>query len=163
MFMKPYISAITVFLAIAPAASAAPRLVVSTPALTPESKIDLVLDLPVIETSEIGKTVDNTWLEIKPPLPGKLRWKAQNIAAFLPAQAPAIATTYTFAIAKNHKHLDASPVPPGKFDTLASEDFRIITANTPNRWSTGYSASTVEWMIVFNDETDPAAAAAFDC
>ena len=129
--MKTYPSAITAFLAITMAASAAPRLVVSTPSLVPESKIDLVLDLPVIETSDIGKTVDNTWLEIKPALPGKLRWKAQNIAEFLPDQAPAIGTTYTFSIPKNRKHLDATPVPAGKFATLATEDFRIVASSIP--------------------------------
>ena len=159
--MKTHPSAITAFLALSLAVTAAPRLVVSTPTLAPESKIDLVLDLPAVETQEIGKTVDNTWLDIKPALPGKLLWKAQNIAAFLPAQAPLIGTTYTFSIAKNRKHLNGSPVPAGKFATLATEDFRIITATAPSRWSSEYSPSSNEWLIVFNDETDPAAAAAF--
>jgi len=159
--MKPYPSTVTAFLALSLAVGAAPRLVVSTPTLTPESKIDLVLDLPVIETSEIGKSVDNTWLEIKPILPGKLLWKAQNIAEFAPAQAPMIGTTYVFSIGKNHKHLNASPVPAGKFATLATEDFRIFTATAPSRWSSEYAPSSNEWLIVFNDETDPTAAGAF--
>lgn len=159
--MKPHTFAVTAFLAIAMAASAAPRLVVSTPSLAPESKIDLVLDLPVMEATGVGKTTENTWLEIKPELPGKLRWKAQNIAEFLPEHAPAMGTTYVFSIARNQKHLDATPVPAGKFATLASEEFRIVSTHSPNRWSSDYSASTAEWMMVFNDETDPAAAAAF--
>ena len=159
--MKPYPSFALVFLALAMATSAAPRLVVSTPALVPESKIDLVLDLPVIESSDIGKTTENTWLEIKPSLPGKLLWKAQNIARFLPDQSPAISTTYTFSIPKNRKHLDSTPVPAGKFTTLATEDFRIVSATSPNRWSSEYSPSTSEWMVIFNDAIDPAAAAAF--
>ena len=86
LVMKTPNLAATALMAITMAASAAPRLVVSTPSLVPESKIDLVLDLPVIATSEVGKTADNSWLEIKPDLPGKLRWKAQNIAEFLPDQ-----------------------------------------------------------------------------
>jgi uncharacterized protein YfaS (alpha-2-macroglobulin family) len=159
--MKPYPLAFTAFLAIAMAASAAPRLVVSTPSLVPESKIDLVLDLPVIETAEIGKIVENSWIEIKPDLPGKLRWKAQNIAEFLPDHAPTMGTSYSFSIPKNRKHLDAAPVPAGKFTTLNSEEFRIVSTNSPNRWSSDYSAATAEWMVVFNDETDPATAAAF--
>ena len=159
--MKTLPFAVTASLAIAMAVSAAPRLVVSTPSLVPESKIDLVLDLPVVETSELGKTVENTWLEIKPALPGKLLWKAPNIAGFVPDQAPAIGMTYTFSIPKDRKHLDTTPVPAGKFATLASEDFRIVASSSPNRWSPDYSASTAEWMVVFNDETDPAAAGAF--
>ena len=159
--MKPPPFAVMAFLAISMAASAAPRLVVSTPTFVPESKIDLVLDLPVVETSQIGKSVPNTWLEIKPALAGKLRWKAQNMAAFIPDQSPAIATTYAFSISKNLKHLDATPVPAGKFSTLSTEDFQIVTASVPKRWSPGYSASTAAWMIVCNDATDPAAAAAY--
>ena len=159
--MKSYPFAIAALLALSLAASAAPRLVISTPALAPESKIDLVLDLPAIATAELGKTVANNWLEIKPALPGKLRWKAQNIAEFLPDQTPAIGTSYAFAIPPNRKHLDGSPVPAGKFATLASEDFRIVRVAGPNKWDADYSASTGVWQIVFNDATDPAAAAAF--
>lgn len=160
--MKSHPLALVASLAIIPmAVTAAPRLVVSTPTLVPESKIDLVLDHPAAETTELGKTVENTWLDIKPALPGKLRWKAQNIAEFLPDHPPALGATYTFSIPKDRKHLDASAVPDGKFATLAAEEFRIITSHSPNRWSDDYSASTATWTLVFNDEIDPAAAAAF--
>ncbi len=159
--MKTPHCAVLAFLAIALAASAAPRLVVSTPSLVPESEIDLVLDSPVVATSELGKTIDNTWLEIQPALPGKLLWKAQNIAHFIPAQPPAIGATYTFSIPKNRSHLDKSQVPAGKFATLASEPFRITASNAPNRWSSDYSPSTGEWLIVFNDAVNPATAANF--
>ena len=159
--MKTPHRAVSAFLAITLAASAAPRLVVSTPSLVPESQIDVVFDSPVVETSELGKSIENTWLEIQPGLPGKLLWKAQNIAQFLPAQAPGIGATYTFAIPQNRSHLDKSPVPAGKFTTLASEPFRITAANAQNRWSSDYSPSTSEWLIVFNDAVDPATAANF--
>jgi uncharacterized protein YfaS (alpha-2-macroglobulin family) len=152
---------VSVSLAIVMAASAAPRLVVSTPTLIPESKIDLVLDLPATETSELGKTVENTWLEISPDLPGKLRWKAQNIAEFIPDQSPAIGTTYTFSIPKNRKHLDETPVTAGKFATIAAEEFRIVSNTSPRRWTSDYSPSTGAWTLVFNDEIDPAAARSF--
>lgn len=157
--MKTLIPAFTATLAITMAASAAPRLVVSTPTLAPESEIDLVLDSPATAIPDLGKTVDNTWIEIQPALPGKLVWKAQNIARFVPAQLPAIGTTYTFSIAKNLKHLDNTPVPAGKFATLESEAFRTVVANAQNRWSSDYSPSTGEWLLVFNDEVDPASAA----
>ena len=159
--MKTLLPSISAALLLSLAASAAPRLVVSTPTLVPESKIDLVLDLPATETTELGKTVDNTWLEIKPELPGKLRWKAQNIAEFIPDQSPAIGTTYTFSIPKGRKHLDATPVPPGNSPRSQSEEFRIVSTHLTNRWSSDYSPSTAGWMLVFNDETDPATAAAF--
>jgi uncharacterized protein YfaS (alpha-2-macroglobulin family) len=160
-FMKSHLPLIAAILSLPLAVSAAPRLVVSTPSLVPESQIDLVLDSQAIAISKLGKTVDNSWLEIQPALPGTLLWKTQAIAQFIPAQAPAIGTTYTFSIPANHTHLDQSPVPAGKFATLASEPFRVITANPPNRWSADYTPSTGAWLIVFNDDVDPAAAAAF--
>lgn len=161
LVMKTQKLAAAALMAITMAASAAPRLVVSTPSLVPESKIDLVLDLPVTPTTEIGKTVENSWLEIKPALPGKLRWKAQNIAEFLPDQCPVIGATYAFSIPKNRKHLDNSAVPAGQFATLAAEEFRIVSSSVPNRWNSNYSPSTGEWVLVFNDDIDPATAAAF--
>ena len=144
-----------------PSSSAAPRLVVSTPSLAPESQIDLVLDRPVVAADGLGKSVDNTWLEIKPAIPGKLIWKAQNIANFVPDQPPAIGTTYTFSIPKGKTHLDNTEVPPGQFASLASDPFKILTTNSPNRYASDYSASTAEWVVIFNDEVDPAKAGSF--
>ena len=159
--MKTILSVIAATLTLSWVATAAPRLVVSTPSLVPESQIDLVLDSPAITPAELGKSVANTWLEIQPALPGKLLWKAQNIAQFLPNQAPAIGTTYTFSIPKNLTHLDKSAVPAGKFATLSSESFRVVAANPTNRWSSDYAPSTGEWLIAFNDAVDPASAASF--
>lgn len=159
--MKSHILALPAALALASAISAAPRLVVTTPTLVPESKIDLVLDQPVVETSELGKETANTLLEVQPAFPGKLKWKAQNIAEFIPDHAPAIGASYTFSISKNQTHLDKTAIPAGKFATMAAEEFRIVAANSPNRWSENYSASTATWLIAFNDDVDPASAAAF--
>ncbi|MBK1816065.1 hypothetical protein JIN84_10615 [Luteolibacter yonseiensis] len=156
--MKPITSAILAILAIPMAASAAPRLVVSTPSLAPESQIDLVLDSPVMAVSDIGKNVDNTWIDIQPALPGRLLWKAPNIASFIPGQPPAIGTKYTFSISENHHYLDGTPVPAGTFATAGSEAFRIVVAFAVNRWHEDYSPSTGEWVIVFNDAVDPSAA-----
>jgi len=159
--MKTTSLALSAFFAFHLAALAAPRLVISTPALTPESTIDLVFDSPAVATTELGKTEPNTWLNIKPALPGKLIWKTQNIANFIPDVSPAIGTTYTFSLAKGHKLLDGTALPAGKITTIASEPFRIYMANAQNRWDSDYSPSTAEWLIVFNDDVDPAAAADF--
>lgn len=153
--MKTYIVALLTFLATVSASLSAPRLVVSTPSLLPESQIDLVLDSPAVEISLIGKTVENTWLEIDPALPGKLLWKAQNIAQFLPDEILEPGLNYTFSIPENLTFLDSSKVSAGKITTLSSEPFRIITANAINRWSADYSPATGEWLIVFNDAVDP--------
>lgn len=159
--MKTSFATLVALLALPCASQAAPRLVVSTPSIAPESAIDLVLDRPVTATADLGKTVDNTWLEIKPALPGKLVWKAQNIASFLPDQSPAIGVTYTFSIPKGKSHLDKTEIPAGVFATLPSETFSVRTANTENRYSATYSAATAEWLLIFNDDVDPAKAGSF--
>ncbi len=154
--MKTLRSLLAATLALPLAASAAPRIVPSTPSLAPESTIDLVLDHDAVKPGDLGKEVDNTWLNIQPPLPGTLVWKAGNIATFTPSKSPEIATTYTFSLPKKLKYLDQSAVPAGEITKLNSEPFRILTATSQNRWASGYSASTAEWTIVFNDDVDPA-------
>src|SRR6218665_3063556 len=59
--MKTSFATLVALLAISATSEAAPRLVVSTPSLAPESEIDLVLDRPVTAPADLGKTVDNTW------------------------------------------------------------------------------------------------------
>jgi hypothetical protein len=159
--MKNPSIALVAGLAIIQAATAAPRLIVSTPSLVPESQIDLVLDSSAVAISELGKTVENSWMQIAPPLPGKILWKAQNIAQLIPDGPPVIGTTYTFSIAGKHNLLDGSELPSGEFATAASESFRVVATHAPNRGSSNYSPSTGAWMIVFNDAVDPAAAANF--
>lgn len=159
--MKLCLAFFSTFLALPLAATAAPRLVVSTPSLTPESTIDLILDSPAVAISDLGKTATTPWLKITPSLPGKLVWKAQNIANWVPDAPPAMGTTYTFAISGDHKLLDGSAVPAGNFATLASEPFRVIATTSPNSWSSDYSPSTGAWLLTFNDSVDPTAAANF--
>ncbi|RYD31989.1 MAG: hypothetical protein EOP87_13675, partial [Verrucomicrobiaceae bacterium] len=159
--MKTSFAVFAAIMALPSASLAAPRLVVTTPSLAPESAIDLILDRPVTAAADLGKPVENTWLEIKPALPGKLVWKAQNIAAFVPDQPPAIGTRYTFAIPKGKAHLDKTEIPAGIFATLDSEPFTIRSANTENRYSSTYSASTAEWLLIFNDDVDPVKAGPF--
>lgn len=160
--MNPRLLAALAFPAVLITATAAPRLVVSTPTLAPESTIDLVFDSPVVPTTAIGTTVENTAFTVDPPLPGKLNWKAQNIANFIPGQAPTLGTTYTFSISPGGTHLDGSPIPPGKMATLASESFHLVQCDTrENTWSSSYSPANGSWYLVFNDAVDPTAAAAF--
>jgi uncharacterized protein YfaS (alpha-2-macroglobulin family) len=140
---------------------ASPRLVVTTPSLVPESTIDLVLDLPAVAIGDLGKEVQNDWFVVEPDFPGKLRWKAPNIAEFITARCPEIGASYQFSMLSGKKHLDGSAIPAGKFATIASEGFRLLSAQCPRRWESDYSASTAEWVLVFNDAVDPAAIAAF--
>jgi hypothetical protein len=140
---------------------AAPRLVVSTPSLAPDSKIDVIFEQPVVSQESLGKETENKLITTKPPLPGKLFWKAPTIAEYRPDAIPALGTDYEFSMVKGAKHLDGSAIGEGAFATARTEAFRIHTSQIPNRWSEEYSHSTAGWLIVFNDDVDPAAVAGF--
>ena len=141
--------------------AAAPRLVVSTPSLVPESEIDVIFDQPMVGQEELGKAVENKLIVTSPALPGKLFWKAPTIAEFQPDGIPSIGTEYHFSAAEGLKHLDGTAVPAGEFAAVSTEPLSILAANVPNRWSEEYSPSTAGWFIVFNDDVDPAAIAGF--
>lgn len=141
--------------------AAAPRLVVSTPSLVPESKIDVIFDQPMVGQDSLGKAVENKLIVTKPDWPGKLFWKAPTIAEFQPDVIPQIGTEYSFSAAKGLEHMDGTAVVAGEFASVSSEPLRILAANIPNRWSSDYSPSTGGWIIVFNDDVDPAAISGF--
>jgi uncharacterized protein YfaS (alpha-2-macroglobulin family) len=154
--MKPSVCALVATLAASAALPAAPRLVVSTPSLAPESEVDVVFDSAVVKPEEVGKTAPNSWLRTVPPLQGVILWKAPNIAGFIPESPPSIATNYSFFIPRGKKHLDGTPVPDGMITSLPTEPFRLMHSDDRgSRWSGEYSASTSEWILVFNDDVDP--------
>lgn len=159
--MKTITSAVLAILALIQASSAAPRLVVSTEFLAPETTIDLVLDAPATESAALGEPLPNTWLMIEPELPGTLTWRSAEIATFTPTQTPALGTAYRFSIPDGLLHLDGTDVPPGELATLRSEGFRSVSADGGSRWSDDYDASTAEWLLVFNDSVDPTVATDF--
>lgn len=149
------------FLTFSGALLAAPRLVVSTPSLLPESEIDIVFEQPMVAQEDLGKETGNDLVSISPALPGKLFWKAPTIAQFKPDGIAAIGTEYVFIAKKGLKHLDGSVVEAGEFAKVSSEAFRIHTSRIQNRYSGSYSPATATWMIIFNDDVDLASIAGF--
>jgi uncharacterized protein YfaS (alpha-2-macroglobulin family) len=158
--MKNYLLSLTLLLS-GGFSQASPRLVVSTPSLAPESKIDVIFTQPMVSPESLGKETENKLITTQPPLPGKLFWKAPTIAEYRPSSIPKLGTEYQFGVEKGAKHLDGSAAGNGVFASSRTEDFRILTAQIPNRWSENYSRSTGSWMIVFNDDVEPAAVAGF--
>ena len=159
--MKPILALVAPLLAGLLPLAAAPRILPSTPSLSPESTIDLIFDHPVIPAAEIGTTTANTWLTIEPALPGTLTWQTQTIARLSPSTAPRIGASYEFSIPQNLRHLDGSEIPPGRITQLQAEPFRVVSAFTPNRWSNSFSLASASWFLIFNDAIDPAAVGPF--
>lgn len=144
-------------LLLVPFLHAAPRLVVFTPNLVPESKIDVVFEKAVIDAETIGSSGPNQFFTVVPSLPGSLRWKTANIVEFLPDKAPAMSSEYVFTMVDGKKHADGSAIPPGEFARVKSEEFRPRGWNSVgSRWSSDFSRSSASWVIYFNDEVDPA-------
>jgi hypothetical protein len=70
--MKNLRTALAALLVLTLPAVAAPRLIVSTPSLCPESTIQFVFDLPVTAPGQLGQPLANDLVAIKPALPGKV-------------------------------------------------------------------------------------------
>jgi uncharacterized protein YfaS (alpha-2-macroglobulin family) len=153
---------IAVFLAgLVTSASAAPRLHVSTPSLTPESTIELILDSPVAGPDRIGKEVKTPWLDIQPAWRGTSHWKEANVIEFRPATAPALGTTYVFKLTGKHAHLDGTAIPTGELARIASEPFQVDYATIMDRYVDGWSPRTATYFVRFNAEVSPEKAAPF--
>ena len=159
--MKIFPFLVWILLTFSVALQAAPRLVVSTPSLLPESEIDIVFEQPMVAREDLGKEAGNDLVSISPSLPGKLFWKAPAIAQFKPDRIPAIGTEYVFSAKKGLKHEDGSAVEAGEFAKVSSEAFRIHTSRIQNRYSGNYSPATASWMVVFNDDVDLTSVAGF--
>lgn len=140
--------------------TAAPRLFLSTPALSPQSEIELILDRASVPDSQVGKDAPSaSWLKVEPPLAIHLNWKSPNVARILLDGVPAIGTRYRFTLLDGHRHLDDSPVPAGLVGEISSEPFRLEFNTNPLRYRDGYSRRTATILFRFNDDVDPAAAA----
>lgn len=159
--MKTFPVLTCLFFLFSVALTAAPRLVVSTPSLLPESEIDFIFEQPMVTQEDLGKEAGNDLIIIKPALPGKLFWKAPTIAGFKAGGIPAIGTEYAFSTKKGSRHLDGSAIEAGEFGKVSSEAFRIHTSRIEGRYADNYSPATASWMIVFNDDVDLTSIAGF--
>ena len=159
--MKYLTSLSAVILAISGLSEAAPRLLVSTASLLPESQVDFVFEKPMVGADSLGKVVENKLVGIEPALPGMLFWKSPTVAEFRPGALPSIGTKYEFAVNSGVKHEDGSDVEKGEFGSVSTESFRILASRIPNRYSSEYSAATGSWLIAFNDDVNPGAIAGF--
>ena len=128
---------------------AATTLRISTSQLTPESKYQIIFDRAVIKDDQVNKLVENNIISISPKLPGKIHWKASNIATFIPSAPPAMGKTYTFTLNKGLVDRDGKEVPAIKLKTIASEPFRVRGSSRRSK-SLDYSRQPV-YYVYFND------------
>ena len=143
------------FLALALPLLGAPRLSLSDRTIEPDTKIELIFDKAMVTPDQVGKIVPNDILTIKPAWKTKLFWRSQNIATLRCEEAPQIATTYQFALAKDLKAVDGTIVAAKTFSPASSESFRILR-NTRNG-----SVRTGASVLFFNDAVNPVTAAPF--
>lgn len=140
---------------------AAPRLHVSAPVIVPGTGIEILLDHEACPAERIGKVAATPWLQIEPAWPGKTVWKEANVLSFVPEAAPELGTTYTFTLIGRHVHLDGSPVPAGRLGTASTPAAGVDYATLLGRYTTGWTARTAPYYLIFNGEVDPQAAAPF--
>lgn len=138
---------------------AATTLRVSTPQLSPESKIQIIFDRAVASDDQLKKTTPNKLLIIHPPLPGKILWTSANIAEFKPSAAPLMGTPYKFSIAKGQSFRDGTPLPAIKLNTVLSEPFRVSGSSRRSK-STTYTRQP-SYYVYFNDAINAEKSASF--
>ena len=152
--MKTILSCISfLILVLSPTLHAAATLRISTPQLRPESTIEVIFDRAVVNENQLNQPVANNILSIKPALPGKIAWRATNIARFTPSSPPKMGVSYTFSLAKGLKNREGAKIPAKALKTIQAEPFRVMGSSRRSK-STSYTRQPV-YYIYFNDAIDP--------
>jgi uncharacterized protein YfaS (alpha-2-macroglobulin family) len=108
--------------------SAAPVLHTDDRVLTPESKVRISFDQPMVPDNRVGTTVANNILEVEPAMEGRILWVQTTIAEFQPAAPPLIGAKHDFSLRNGLTHLDGTPVPAGPIGSAAAEAFHYETS-----------------------------------
>ena len=134
---------------------ASPRISFSHSLLAPETTVEIIFDQAMVKPEQIGQTIENDFLTITPAWPAQITWRSQNIATLVPQQAPRLGTTYRFSLAKNLTAIDGTVVSAQKLRSIEAESFQVVRTRRLG------SARTGGTLLLFNDDLDPATAAAF--
>ena len=134
---------------LAPNIHAATTLRISQSQISPDTRYEIIFDRAVIEDKQINQVVDNTIMTITPPIPGKIRWKASNIANFIPSAPPTMGTTYKFTLNKGLTDRDGKEVPSTLLKTAKSESFTVGRSSRRSS-SLSYTRQPV-YYVSFND------------
>ncbi len=140
---------------------AAPRVVCSTASLSPESEVDVIFEHSVVSVDALGNPVPLTHVNISPPIPASMTWVSPEVARMKFDAPPQIGAIHVFTIPAGLTYRDGSKIPAGRIGQLQAEPFMVRSANIRNRWSREFSITEPTFIVVFNDEVDPAAASRF--
>lgn len=141
-------------MAVSSALMSAPRVVCSTPSLTPESVVDVIFERPVVHPEALGELRPMTHLAVAPELSGSMIWVSPVMARLQFDGAPEIGTTHSFSIPPGLVHLDGSAIPAGRVMELAAEPFMVRSAQIRDRWEQSYQVTETSFLVVFNDAVE---------
>ena len=134
---------------------ATPRLSSSNRPINPQSTIEIVFDKPMVAEDRLGKEQANDLLNIKPAWNTKILWRAQNIARLVPQEAPTVGVSYKISTASELTARDGTKVEKTTFDDLVTEGLSVQRARKRGTLRSG------GYVLFFNDDIDPLAAAPF--
>jgi uncharacterized protein YfaS (alpha-2-macroglobulin family) len=137
------------------AASAAPRLHVSTDTLQPESVVELILDASAAGGDVMGKPTRNEWLVIEPAWAGTTYWKEPNVLEFHPSEPPRIGAQYTFKLKEGHTYLDNTAIPAGVVGKMDSQRFQVDYATMLDRNEDDWTPRNATFFLRFNGDVIP--------
>jgi len=143
-------------------ASLAPavELVVNPETLSPASTVEMRFDSPMIGKELVG-TVDKTLpLVITPAATGEFKWTSTRSGQFRFKPAPALATTYTFALREGMKDQGGAELEAVDLGEYSTPSFTVPDYWRDYPYSYGDSAQRIaRFVLQFNDDVNPADAA----
>ena len=67
--------------------------------ISPDTDIKITFETSIVEKQDLDIAKENSLLTITPNWEGQIKWSTQNIATFIPTEAPQLNTEYSFSIA----------------------------------------------------------------
>jgi uncharacterized protein YfaS (alpha-2-macroglobulin family) len=133
----------------------AAELVLSTEELLPNSTLELRFDDPMISEDQVGEIAPSSPLKVDPPVAGEFKWTSTRGGQFSFQEAPAIGTTYSFALAPQLKDATGKSVAAEILGEHTTTAFKIADSERDYPFAYGRSARrTPSYLLQFNDAVD---------
>ena len=131
-----------------------PALSVDSGTLQPESVIELTFKQPVAKEADFNKPAEADFIEVQPPLPGRLVWKSERVATYELSAAPLPGTEYTFSLGSSTAVRERTHLPGGVFGKAKSAPLKVERVEAPGTGSSELENRQPEVYCWFTDDVD---------
>ena len=125
--------------------------------ISPYTDIKITFETSIVEKKDLNIAKENSLLTITPHWEGQIKWSTQNIATFVPSEAPLLNTEYSFSIADvtdlNNAVISSDETIKNKTPKFSQTRSRKIDSIVKSKRPRTY--------LLFNDTIDPNKLAGF--